>query len=328
MKSSFQWNGSLRARSVRGIEASFTIVMDDAYDYKTLGDIDPDILHQELVKHIKEVCDLVQNLTPNHDAALDDHLAVMLSKLVFGSNQIENAGAGLEITLKLCQAIFRGEEVPDEIGERDDEYKTIKQNLLQRNLPAGSQFVLRSRREIVQHAKATSYTFNELYIRGKNLTEDIILETHRILTYHVDTEDGLSWTAYSGVYRREDVHAGMHQFIAPELVRGSMKAMISEMNFDLEKAVRSGEIDPVAFAAKYCHTFVNIHPFLDGNGRTCRLILNAMLLKYGGNLVCLGEHGDDREQHTDIATRASLGEAYQHDDFDDEDDSSRNITKS
>lgn len=99
-----------------------------------------------------------------------------------------------------------------------------------------------------------------------------------------------------------------------------MKAMISDMNSDLEEATKSGKIDPVAFSAKYCHNFVNIHPFLDGNGRTCRLILNAMLLKYGGNLVCLGEQGDDRKQYVDIAVRAALGESSQQDDFDDDDE--------
>ncbi|OXV06862.1 hypothetical protein Egran_05370, partial [Elaphomyces granulatus] len=273
MKSTFQRDGSLRALSLRGIEASFTIAMDDAYDYNILGDIDPDDLHEELARHTTEVCELMQNLTPSHDAAVDDHLADILSKLVFNSNMIENSGAGADVTLKLCQAIFRGEEIPDDIGERDDEYTAIKQDLLRQNLPAGTQFVLRSRREIVQHAKAASYIISELYLRGKDLTEDIILETHRILMDHVDTEQGISWTEYSGVYRVAPVHSA---------------------RTDLKEATKSGKIDAVAFSAKYCYNFVNIHPFLDGNGRACRLILNAMLLKYGGNLVCLGEQGDDR----------------------------------
>jgi hypothetical protein len=51
MKWTFQRDGSLRARSVRGIETSFTIAMDDAYDYNILDDIDPDDLHEELARH-------------------------------------------------------------------------------------------------------------------------------------------------------------------------------------------------------------------------------------------------------------------------------------
>ena len=86
-----------------------------------------------------------------------DHLTDILSKLVFGSNMIENSGAGADVILKFCQAIFRGGEILDDTSERDDEYTAIKQDLLRRNLSAGTRFVLRSRREIVQHAKAASY---------------------------------------------------------------------------------------------------------------------------------------------------------------------------
>jgi len=36
-------------------------------------------------------------------------------------------------------------------------------------------------------------------------------------------------------------------------------------------------MDPYVLASKYCHKFVNIHPFLDGDGRMCRLIMNGLL---------------------------------------------------
>ena len=44
VKSTFQPDGTLRARFVHGIETSFTftIEMNDAYDYNLLGEIDPD----------------------------------------------------------------------------------------------------------------------------------------------------------------------------------------------------------------------------------------------------------------------------------------------
>jgi len=56
--------------------------------------------------------------------------------------------------------------------------------------------------------------------------------------------------------------------------------------------------DPVALAAKYCHMFVNIiHPFVNGNGRMCRLILNALLLKsMGGSLPAFGQDNGDRDK--------------------------------
>ena len=64
--------------------------------------------------------------------------------------------------------------------------------------------------------------------------------------------------------------------------------------------------DPVVLAAKYCHMFVNIiHPFVESNGRTCRLILNAHLLKYGGLFACFEQDDGDRDKYLEIAAAAS-----------------------
>lgn len=316
LKSTFQQDGTLRAPFLRGIGTSFTIAMDDSYDYNVLGDTDPDDLQQELLKHVTEVCKLMQNLTPNQDVAVDDYIVNILCRLVYGSNMIENAGAGHDVTFNLCQAVFRGEEISEKLSEIDEEYTAIMQDLQRRNLSTDYESVLRSCREIIQHAEAVNYIINELYIGSGNLTEEIILKTHRILTDKIDSEQGISWTTYSGVYRQDDVSAGLHQFIPPEWVRYHMKSMIREMTSDLEKAAKFEKIDPIASSAKYCHIFVNIHPFLDGNGRLCRLILNAMLLKYGGSMVCFGEQEDDRQKYLDIATDASLMESSQADEFD------------
>lgn len=311
-------------------QTSFTIAMDDAYDHKILGDVNPDDLYQEVFCHTKEILTILREntLTPDQELAMDDYLVETLAKLVFGSNMIENAGAGWDITLKLCQAIFRGEAIPNDIGERDEEYVKIKENLLRRNLPSGTQYVLKSRREIIQHAKAVSYMIIEIYLRDKDLTEEIILETHRILTYMIDTEHGASWMAYSGVYRRQNVTAGGIQFTDAAVVDLAMSSMISSMNEDIEEAKESGKIDPVSFSTKYCHEFVNIHPFLDGNGRMCRLILNTLLLKYGGNLVCIGEQGDDREAYLGIAKRSTEREWLQlYEEEDEEEDAKPNYSE-
>lgn len=40
--------------------------------------------------------------------------------------------------------------------------------------------------------------------------------------------------------------------------------------------------------------FVHIHPFQDAKGRMCRLLLNAILIKYSGIVVSLGEHDQER----------------------------------
>ena len=54
-------------------------------------------------------------------------------------------------------------------------------------------------------------------------------------------------------------------------------------------------------ASKYTHIFVNIHPFIDGNGRMCRLILDSLLLKLGSFLVCIGGTEEERTLYMEVA---------------------------
>lgn len=144
----------------------------------------------------------------------------------------------------------------------------MKEKLRHNNLPANTSAVLRSRREIVQHAKAASFIMTELCVRDQDLSEKIILQTHNILTYKVDSND-TPWEEYSGMYRKDDVCAGFHRFPNPILVPYKMKAMVRELESDLKIAIENGTIDPIGLASKYTHIFVNIHPFIDGNGRIC-----------------------------------------------------------
>ncbi len=41
------------------------------------------------------------------------------------------------------------------------------------------------------------------------------------------------------------------------------------------------DLHPVALAAQAHHRLVAIHPFIDGNGRTARLVMNLILFRYG-----------------------------------------------
>ncbi|KAK3683370.1 fido domain-containing protein [Podospora appendiculata] len=232
-----------------------------------------------------------------------------LCMMVFGSNRIETAGGGLDITTKLCRGIFRGESVPETIDEEDDpDYQALKHHLINNNLPADTSYVLRCRRETTQHAQAACDIMDETFLEGKDLTEELILQTYRILTHGLDTEQGYSWTQYSGVYRQVPVAAGLHGFPPPDQVPSLMRKLIKSLRADLDDAAKAGEMNPVALAAKYCHKFVNIHPFVDGNGRMCRLILNALLLKYAEFVVCFGLDEETKGKYLEIASAASLAE--------------------
>ncbi|KAJ5736050.1 uncharacterized protein N7483_001175 [Penicillium malachiteum] len=306
MKSTLRLAHGTLSRSVRGIETKFTIIQDEVYNYKIAHqDFDPDAVFPEMMELESEVQRLLQStLDPKQQANLEDHILECLTKMVYGSNMIEKAGCGLDITWNLCMMIFRGENVSEDIQERDEEYQKIKAERMKAKLSTSSSAILRSRREIVQHAKAAAYIITQLCLHDQDLSEELILETHRILTYKVDAETA-PWTEYSGVYRSVDVSAGFNTFTAPTALPIKMKEMIRQLDSDMSEAIKSGSIDPISLAAKYTHIFVNIHPFLDGNGRMCRLILNSMLLKFGSFIVCLGELGPERSLYLEVASSAS-----------------------
>lgn len=143
-----------------------------------------------------------------------------------------------------------------------------------------------------------------MVVKERLLSEDIIRETHRILTEKIDASGGTPWRKYSGRYRHIHVYAGSTNFVTPKFVPKEMRELIWEFNSNIQEAEQNKTLDPFTLAAKYCNDFVLIHPFVDGNGRVCRLILNAILLRYAGVVVALGEHDESRKEYLDIQRRA------------------------
>ncbi|KAJ5257577.1 hypothetical protein N7524_009133 [Penicillium chrysogenum] len=291
--------GTMFAHALRGVETCFTVTMEDSYESKIGHEVfDPNTVFREMATLANELSNVFKTgLTPRQEAAFENHILHSLAWMVYGSNKIEKAGSNSEITLKLCLAIFC-------------------ESLISQNLPADTSAVLRSRREVIQHAKAAAFMIDQLCIRGQDLSEQIILEAHRILTYKVDAET-TPWMEYSGVYRPHEVSAGLHAFPHPSLVPYKMKSMFHELKCDLKEATTNGTIDPIALASKYTHIFVNIHPFIDGKGRMCRLILNSMLLKFGAFLACIGVDEDDRSTYMEIAMNGGALE-YLYEDAEEE----------
>lgn len=313
IQSTFRFGqGTVSPRILNKLQSQFTICMDEAYDYKIgTKDFDPDTIFPEIVTFGNQLSAILQKqLTPLQESEFENYVLHCLATMVYGSNMIERAGGGSGITLKLCMAIFRGEEIPEDIGETEEEFLELKKRLLRNDMPANVSAVLRSRREIVQHAKAASYMISQLCVYDKDLSEEIILQTHKILTHKIDAES-TPWEEYSGVYRTDEVSAGLHAFPHHSLVPYKMKAMVHELQSDLKEVIAKGTVDPIAMASKYTHIFVNIHPFIDGNGRMCRLILNSMLLKLGSFLVCIGEKKEDRSLYVEVASNGgALEDTY------------------
>ncbi|PYH68327.1 Fic family protein [Aspergillus vadensis CBS 113365] len=247
--------------------------------YIPLDDDSPKDLFKKATDFYRVIQEKLEEKSSDGTALISDTLTRYLGTVIFGSNYIERAGLNLEETIKICERIFRGEFNP-------------------------ASHIIRSRREVVQHALALNFLITEMIVNDKPLSEDLILRTHRILTEFIDTAGGIPWTEYSGRYRKAHVHAGNTNFVAPKYVPAKMRELVAEFERDIHKIESTHVLDPFTLAAKYCNDFVMIHPFADGNGRMCRLIMNAILLKYAGIVICLGEHDESRQQYINIQKRA------------------------
>ncbi|KAH7483934.1 hypothetical protein FOMA001_g6050 [Fusarium oxysporum f. sp. matthiolae] len=321
LSSSLRGNGSIRIRSAPSKESTLLLTQDDGhYEDDAEDESHPDEDNIELKNYLDDIADALKKQKSKNDSKIAATFNERLSQMVYGSNMIEMVGSGLDITVKLCQRIFEGQDVDDaEINDRDPIYQALRMDLVSKNKSSGHEDVLRSRREIIQHAKAAYYMMNEVAIKGKDLSEEIILETHRLLTYKIDSPDKIPWSEYGGSYRTCPVQRGFHSFPHQAEVPKAVRDLADSLKADIATAEASGEIDPVALAAKYCHKFVNIHPFLDGNSRTSRLILNTILLKYGGCFVWLGMDSKDQGEYMRISAEGFSAEAMdmQREDMDD-----------
>lgn len=282
--------------------------MNTAYDYYSLSKIDqdPDDLFSQTRVFFDEVREMMEseNLSQARETAYEEHTINTMSAMIFGSNMIETAGSTESITLKLCKDIFTGMTVPLEIPANHPDYLSTRTHLLQHNLDASHQAITRSRREIKQHAEAWTYLLSSL-LSGP-LTESHLLTTHLILCTDLDLDDH---TPYAGIYRLVPVHAGFSTFPPPCSVPLLIRRLVDDYNHTIHGAQTAGYLDPFTLAAEFAHRFVNIHPFVDGNGRVCRVLLNAILFVYAGAVVPLGETEGGREEYLGLVVRAAEGES-------------------
>ena len=82
---------------------------------------------------------------------------------------------------------------------------------------------------------------------------------------------------YAGRIRNAGVRISGANFVPPNAKRVSeyLDELISYINNNPQK------LNPIELATVFHHKFVWIHPFFDGNGRTVRLVMNLLLMRYG-----------------------------------------------
>ena len=128
---------------------------------------------------------------------------------------------------------------------------------------------LREHFEVTNHKEAIQYV-EDLVQNVEPITAFHVRQIHKLILTHIDDEN-------AGSYRKTQVRIAGAPFIPPE--SWQITSLMAEWSDWVASA--EGAMHPIALAAQAHHRLVAIHPFVDGNGRTARVVMNLLLMRRG-----------------------------------------------
>lgn len=199
------------------------------------------ILAQNLHKRIREKKKKLDKLRPLSPALVQRLRDQALIEWTYHSNAIEGSTLDLRETRLILE-----------------EGLTIKGKSLREHL------------EAVNHKEAILY-LEKLIEKGKfQKRESLIKQIHSIILKGIDDES-------AGRYRQVQVRITGSRFVPPNPLQ------VPGLMADFDKWLRNkrNQKNLIDFAAIAHFKLVDIHPFVDGNGRTARLLMNLILMIKG-----------------------------------------------
>ena len=127
---------------------------------------------------------------------------------------------------------------------------------------------LREHFEVINHKEAIDYV-EAIVQNQEGLNEWQIKSIHHLVLKNIDDRN-------AGQYRQENVVIAGAEHLPPDYIKVP-EAMAGLMDWYSS----SNTMHPVECAARLHVDFVGIHPFVDGNGRTSRLLMNFELMRRG-----------------------------------------------
>ncbi|XP_020898634.1 protein adenylyltransferase Fic-like [Exaiptasia diaphana] len=152
----------------------------------------------------------------------------------------------------------------------------------------------------VEHSKAEGLDEAIKYINNTLLQESESISVHNILQIHKRVLRHTN-PLEAGIYRVSQVYAGELVPPPPSKVQRHM-SQFNEWLLSRDPEM----LHPIEFAAIAHHRLVYIHPFIDGNGRTARLLTNAILMRAGFPPVLM--MCEDRRLYTKHINQAHHGD--------------------
>jgi Fic family protein len=157
---------------------------------------------------------------------------------------------------------------------------------------------MREHLEAINHAEAIGF-IDEMVNGREDLTKRNLLDIHRLILKSIDAEN-------AGKYRSVPVRISGSEHLPPEpyLIEKRME------DYFINYSVSKKKLHPIILAANVHEHLVNIHPFIDGNGRTSRLLMNFILIKNGFCLTILKGDLNSRLKYYKALEIAQINKNY------------------
>ncbi len=145
---------------------------------------------------------------------------------------------------------------------------------------------MREHLEAINHAEAVDY-IRELAQKEVEISERVIKDIHALILHGINREN-------AGRYRSVSVMMAGSTDTPPQpyLIEKQMEDFIIQFR-DME--VKGTH--PILIATYLHDELARIHPFIDGNGRTSRLLMNLYLLQHGFIIVNLKGSNEARRMY-------------------------------
>ena len=243
----------------------------------------PDDTNKPVDKRYKDEVEYIINLPADFFKEVDEKLTRLNSKRPLPKNTLEslkesnildwtynsNAIEGNTLTLNETKVILEGITVGG---------KSVNEHL-----------------EAINHREAILF-LEELVEKGNELTEWNIKNIHGLILKGIDDLN-------AGKYRNENVRISGSKFVLPDYLK-----VPEEMERLIYRYDKWDIYHPLVRAALLHGEFVFIHPFIDGNGRTARLLMNFEAMKNGYLPIIIRK--EIRSQYYDVLEKASTTHDY------------------
>jgi len=144
---------------------------------------------------------------------------------------------------------------------------------------------LREHLEAINHYEAAVF-LREWIAQYRPLTQSVVKQLHSLVLRGIDREN-------AGQYRSVPVLISGSRHIPPEPWRVAKDMEDCFLWWEANKDTQH----PVILAAEMHDRIVSVHPFIDGNGRTSRLVMNLILLQRGYTIANIAGDGTTRSAY-------------------------------